>query len=182
MPDVGREGANMAAAVGISWSQILHQVSASLDDDAGPPAGCASLQPLPSGLDGAPFWTGALDRGRHHDDWVSPDRAELENLRRMVAALRDRIAFAESRADEVRTLADVEVRRVQAEADAHIEEIRGEAQAQVRLAELRAVAAEQWLTRIDSAARALLASDQRSAGPARLSAPGSFQPSSTASR
>jgi transcription elongation GreA/GreB family factor len=111
---------------------------------------------------------------RHQNEQNLSYQAELDGLRRDLGQVKERLQAAEMRAHQAQVHADIRLQRAQAEANSQVQIIRAESEARVRtiravmdaqmreaeervrIADLRASTAEQWLQRIDVAAKELL--------------------------
>ncbi|MCJ2095255.1 cell division protein DivIVA [Methylobacterium sp. J-072] len=141
--------------------------------------------------EGVDDWMGTLDiingmagladeQERRWREQGMSHQAALTALRQELQQAEEKRRAAEMRTREVQAQSDIRLQRAQADANAQVQDIRAEAEARVRMirteaealvrqaeerarvADLRASTAEQWLQRIDTAAKKLLSGGQAS--------------------
>ncbi|SFM86049.1 hypothetical protein [Methylobacterium pseudosasicola] len=156
--------------------------------ERGSPGGTSVAAARSEGVDD---WMGTLDiingmagladeQERRRREQGMSHQAALNALRQELQQAEEKLRAAEMRTREVQAQSDIRLQRAQADANAQVQDIRAEAEARVRMirteaealvrhaeerarvADLRASTAEQWLQRIDTAAKKLLSGGQAS--------------------
>lgn len=136
-----------------------------------------SITPLPRPLAAQTDWSSVLDiiseAGEHAkqqetrlQEQAAGFQRTIQELHGEMQAIQQQVQASDARAQTIRTEAEAKVREILTRAEARVQEIEARAEARVnhaedraRAAELKAVAAEGWLRRIEEAAKSQLPRD-----------------------